>query len=333
MVDEQVCMSIERQVSSTLHFHDFHPRRADFRVEVLSGLSQTPKQLSPKFFYDQHGSELFDAITELPEYYPTRTEIGILQEHGESIADLLGQDCLLLELGSGSSKKIRVLLDALKPSIYMPVDISREHLLGSAKALVADYPALEIHAVCADYTADFDLACCPDHLSRVLFYPGSSIGNFEPTRAVALLRRMAQHLEKGGRMLIGVDLKKDAELLRAAYNDSQQLTAAFNLNMLHRINRELDADFDVQAFTHHAFYNEAEGRVEMHLVSEQVQAVTVAGHLFEFATGETIHTENSYKYSVQEFQALVAKAGFVSEKLWTDDDKLFSVHCIRYAHD
>jgi len=325
-------MSIESPTSSALHFYDYHPLMADFRAEVLAGLSQVSKQLPPKFFYDRHGSELFDAITELPEYYPTRTEIGILQKHGETIADLLGQDCLLLELGSGSSKKIRVLLDALKPSIYMPVDISREHLLGSVEALLADYPALEIHAVCADYTAAFDLPCCPDHLSRVLFYPGSSIGNFEPSGAVELLRRMAQHLEEGGRMLIGVDLKKDVELLNAAYNDSQQLTAAFNLNMLHRINRELEADFDVQAFTHHAFYNEREGRVEMHLVSREVQAVTVAGQLFEFAAGETIHTENSYKYSVEEFLALAEKAGFVSEKVWTDDDKLFSVHCIRCIH-
>ena len=322
-------MSIESPVSSALNFHDYHPIMDDFKAEVLNGLSRASRQLSPKFFYDRKGSELFDAITELPEYYPTRTEIGILQEHGEAIADLLGQNCLLLELGSGSSKKIRVLLDALKPAVYMPVDISREHLLGSAEALAADYPALEVHAVCADYTTDFDLPFCQDHLPRVVFFPGSSIGNFEPSRALELLRRMAHHLEEGGRMLIGVDLKKDVELLHAAYNDSQQLTAAFNLNMLHRINRELDADFDVQAFNHHAFYNEPEGRVEMHLVSNKVQAVTVAGQLFEFAAGETIHTENSYKYSVEEFQVLAEGAGFVPEKVWTDDDKLFSVHCIR----
>jgi dimethylhistidine N-methyltransferase len=275
---------------------------------------------------------LFDAITELPEYYPTRTEIGILQEHGEIIAELLGQDCLLLELGSGSSKKIRVLLDALKPAVYMPVDISREHLLGSAEALAADYPALEIHAVCADYTTDFDLPCCPDPINRVAFFPGSSIGNFEPSTALELLRRVAHHLKEGGRMLIGVDLKKDAELLHAAYNDSQQLTAAFNLNMLHRINRELDADFDVQAFAHHAFYNERQGRVEMHLVSKAAQTVTVAGQLFEFAAGESIHTENSYKYSVEEFLALAEKAGFFSERVWTDDDRLFSVHCLHCVH-
>ena len=325
-------MSIESPLSTALHFYDYHPLMADFRAEVLGGLSQASRQLSPRFFYDRHGSELFDAITELAEYYPTRTEISILQEHGETIADLLGHDCRLLELGSGSSKKIRVLLDALKPAVYMPVDISREHLLGSAEALAADYPALEVHAVCADYTTDFDLPVCPDHLPRVIFFPGSSIGNFEPSGAVELLRRMAQHLEEGGRMLIGVDLKKDVELLNAAYNDSQQLTAAFNLNMLHRINRELEADFDVQAFTHHAFYNEREGRVEMHLVSREVQAVTVAGQLFEFAAGETIHTENSYKYGVEEFQALAEGAGFVPEKVWTDDDKLFSVHCIRCIH-
>jgi dimethylhistidine N-methyltransferase len=275
---------------------------------------------------------LFDAITELPEYYPTRTEIGILQEQGETIAELLGQDCLLLELGSGSSKKIRVLLDALKPAVYMPVDISREHLLGSAEALAADYPALEIHAVCADYTTDFDLPCCPAHLPRVAFFPGSSIGNFEPSTALELLRRVAHHLEGGGRMLIGVDLKKDAELLHAAYNDSQQLTAAFNLNMLHRINRELEAGFDVQAFAHHAFYNEPQGRVEMHLVSKAAQTVTVAGHVFEFALGESIHTENSYKYSVEEFLALAEKAGFLSKKVWTDDDQLFSVHCLHCVH-
>jgi len=322
-------MSIESPVSSALHFYDYHPLVADFKAEVLSGLSQASRQLSPKYFYDLHGSELFDAITRLPEYYPTRTEIGILQEHGEAIADLLGQNCLLLELGSGSSKKIRVLLDAIKPAVYMPVDISREHLLGSAEALAADYPALEVHAVCADYTADFDVPGCPDLLPRVVFFPGSSIGNFEPSSALELLRRMAYHLEDGGRMLIGVDLKKDVALLDAAYNDSKHLTAAFNLNMLHRINRELDADFNVQAFTHRAFYNEPEGRVEMHLVSKEVQVVTVAGQLFEFTAGETIHTENSYKYSIEDFLALAEGAGFVSEKVWTDDDKLFSIHCIR----
>ena len=325
-------MNTDTAVSPGVHFYDFHPAPADFRAEVLSGLARSSKRLSPKFFYDRRGSQLFDAITELPEYYPTRTEIGILKKHGETIADFLGEDCLLLELGSGSSQKIRVLLDALKPAAYMPMDISREHLLGSAQALVADYPALEVHAACADFAADFELPYCPEHLSRAAFFPGSSIGNFEPAQARELLQRVADYLGEGGKLLIGVDLKKDAGVLHAAYNDEQQVTAAFNLNLLQRINRELGADFDLQAFSHDAFYNSSEGRVEMHLVSRSEQTVTVAGESFEFDEGETIHTESSYKYDVEEFLSLAERAGFVSEQVWTDDQQLFSVHCLRCTH-
>ncbi|HHJ17272.1 MAG TPA: L-histidine N(alpha)-methyltransferase [Gammaproteobacteria bacterium] len=322
-------MSTAPPGTSSIHFHDFHPALADFRSEVLAGLAQAPKQLSPKFFYDYQGSRLFEAITELPEYYPTRTEIGILERHGESIAEFLGRDCLLLELGSGSSRKIRVLLDALQPAAYMPVDISREHLLGSAQALVADYPSLEVHAACADYSQDFELPHYPEDLPRAAFFPGSSIGNFEPAAACELLQRVADHLGEGGRLLVGVDLQKDSELLHAAYNDAQQVTAAFNLNLLERINRELDADFDLDRFSHHAFYNETEGRVEMHLVSQCRQTVSVAGERFEFAEGETIHTENSYKYSVEGFLRLAQQAGFTSDQVWTDEQQLFSVHCLR----
>jgi len=325
-------MNTDTAVSPGVHFYDLHPAPADFRAEVLSGLARSSKRLSPKFFYDRRGSQLFDAITELPEYYPTRTEIGILKKHGETIADFLGEDCLLLELGSGSSKKIRVLLDALKPAAYMPMDISREHLLGSAQALVADYPALEVHAACADFAADFELPYCPEHLSRAAFFPGSSIGNFEPAQARELLQRVADYLGEGGKLLIGVDLKKDAGVLHAAYNDEQQVTAAFNLNLLQRINRELGADFDLQAFSHDAFYNASEGRVEMHLVSRSEQTVTVAGESFDFDEGETIHTESSYKYDVEEFLSLAERAGFVSEQVWTDDQQLFSVHCLRCTH-
>lgn len=325
-------MNTDTAVSPGVHFYDLHPAPADFRAEVLSGLARSSKRLSPKFFYDRRGSQLFDAITELPEYYPTRTEISILKKHGETIADFLGEDCLLLELGSGSSKKIRVLLDALKPAAYMPMDISREHLLGSAQALVADYPALEVHAACADFAADFELPYCPEHLSRAAFFPGSSIGNFEPAQARELLQRVADYLGEGGKLLIGVDLKKDAGVLHAAYNDEQQVTAAFNLNLLQRINRELGADFDLQAFSHDAFYNASEGRVEMHLVSRSEQTVTVAGESFEFDEGETIHTESSYKYDVEEFLLLAERAGFVSEQVWTDDQQLFSVHCLRCTH-
>jgi dimethylhistidine N-methyltransferase len=325
-------MNTDTAVSPGVHFYDLHPAPADFRAEVLSGLARSSKRLSPKFFYDRRGSQLFDAITELPEYYPTRTEIGILKKHGETIADFLGEDCLLLELGSGSSQKIRVLLDALKPAAYMPMDISREHLLGSAQALVADYPALEVHAACADFAADFELPYCPEHLSRAAFFPGSSIGNFEPAQARELLQRVADYLGEGGKLLIGVDLKKDAGVLHAAYNDEQQVTAAFNLNLLQRINRELGADFDLQAFSHDAFYNASEGRVEMHLVSRSEQTVTVAGESFDFDEGETIHTESSYKYDVEEFLSLAERAGFVSEQVWTDDQQLFSVHCLRCTH-
>jgi len=321
-------MNTEAVVSTEIHFHDLHPAPADFKAEVLSGLARSSKKLSPKFFYDRRGSQLFDAITELPEYYPTRAEISILEQHGETIAGFLGQDCLLLELGSGSSKKIRVLLDSLTPAAYMPMDISREHLLGSARALVEDYPALEVHAACADFASDFELPYCPEHLPRAAFFPGSSIGNFEPAQARELLRRVADFLGEDGKLLIGVDLKKDAGLLNAAYNDEQQVTAAFNLNLLRRINRELDANFDLQAFSHDAFYNASEGRVEMHLVSRSEQTVTVAGHAFAFMEGETIHTESSYKYDIGEFLVLAEQAGFTSDQVWTDDEQLFSVHCL-----
>ena len=317
-------------VTQTVNFHDFHPVLADFRDEVLNGLSQPTKVLSPKFFYDKRGSELFDAITELPEYYPTRTEMAILEQHADDMADLLGRECLLLELGSGSSRKIRLLLDALRPIVYMPLDISKEHLLGSAAALAADYPAIEVHAACADYSVEFPLPECSSHLPRAAFFPGSSIGNFEPVEATGLLARVGAHLGVGGRLLIGVDLKKDSARLEAAYDDARQVTAEFNLNLLRRINRELAGNFDLSGFRHRALYNADLGRVEMHLVSVRDQTVTVAEHEFSFSAGETIHTENSYKYRTDEFQSLARAAGFDAEQVWTDADELFSVHCLHY---
>ena len=316
-------------MSKAINFYDFHPELADFRAEVTSGLRQQPKSLSPKFFYDKAGSELFDAITELPEYYPARTEIDILEQHGDDMARLLGQQCLLLELGSGSSRKIRVLLDALQPSVYMPMDISREHLIGSAEALAADYPQLEVHAACADYSGEFEIPYGPAHLPRAAFFPGSSIGNFEPVAAAELLQRVAEHLGEGGRLLIGVDLKKDPQRLQRAYDDDAQVTAAFNLNLLQRINRELAGDFDLRQFSHRALYNQQLGRIEMHLVSLADQTVSVADERFEFVAGETIHTESSYKYSVEEFQQLADWAGYRAEQVWTDAEQLFSVHCLR----
>jgi dimethylhistidine N-methyltransferase len=320
-----------------ISFHDHHPSPADLRAEVLAGLSASPKRLSPKFFYDQRGSRLFDAITELPEYYPTRTEIGILAEHGAEIAEYLGPGQVLVELGSGSSIKIQTLLQALAPAVYVPVDISREHLLESAKSLALRFPELRIQAVCADYSAVFRLPLEPDWGRPAAFFPGSSIGNFEPAAAVRLLKRVARVLGPGGRLLIGVDLLKEREVLEAAYNDREGVTAAFDLNLLARINRELGADFELSAFDHRAWFNpvpdpaapDGLGRVEMHLFSRRAQEVWVDGHRFAFAEGESIHTESSYKYDIGSFGRLAAEAGFEIERVWTDAARRFSVQGLR----
>ncbi len=310
-------------------FYDYHPQPADLRSEVLAGLSGSEKRLPPKLFYDRDGSRLFDAITELPEYYPTRTEIALLREHGAEMATRLGRDAILIELGSGSSLKIQILLTALRPRVYMPVDISREHLRAAAEALAAQFPGLVIRAACADYSAPFELPLEPDWHRLTAFFPGSSIGNFEPVEARGLLERVAGLLGPEGRLLIGVDLRKDQATLDAAYNDAQGITAAFNLNILRRINRELGGRFDLGAFAHRAFFNEAASRVEMHLVSLADQEVEVAGTLVPFRCGETIHTENSYKYSVSDFKRLAEEAGFATEQVWTDRKDYFSVHCLR----
>lgn len=320
-----------------VRFHDHHPTPADLREEVLVGLAATTKRLSPKFFYDQRGSRLFDAITELPEYYPTRTEIDILVAHGAEMAEHLGRGQVLVELGSGSSRKIQILLSALAPSVYMPVDISREHLLDSAETLALHFPALHIEAVCADYSGPFALPLDPGWGRPAAFFPGSSIGNFEPAPAARLLRRVAAVLGAGGRLLIGVDLVKDLAVLEAAYNDAQGVTAEFNLNLLARINRELGADFDLGAFVHQARFNPAPdpalvggpGRIEMHLISTRDQQVRVAGRVFDFGEGEGIHTESSYKYDLAGFRRLAAEAGFHTEAVWTDPGARFSVHCLR----
>lgn len=317
--------------SERVRFYDDHPTPTDVRAEVLAGLGQPNKRLPPKLFYDQAGSRLFDAITDLPEYYPTRTEIGILRAHGAAMADRLGRGCVLIELGSGSSLKIQTLLAALEPQVYVPVDISRDHLLESAQALAARFPQLSIQAVCADYSAPFQLPLEPDWPQLAAFFPGSSIGNFDPEDARRFLERVARLLGTGGRLLIGVDLRKDPALLNAAYNDAQGVTAAFNLNLLTRINRELDGHFEIDAFAHRAFFNEAKSRIEMHLVSLAEQRVRVAGQDFAFREGETIHTENSYKYGIADFQSLARDAGFEAEQVWTDSADLFSVQCLRVS--
>jgi dimethylhistidine N-methyltransferase len=311
------------------HFHDLQPAPEDFHTDVIAGLSRQTKRLSPKFFYDELGSQLFDAITRLPEYYLTRTEIGLLHRYGEDMARMLGNDGLLFELGSGSGTKIRVLLEAIQPQTYAPIDISRETLSMSAGAIAQDHPKLEVHAICTDYSKPLELSGYFDVQQRAVFFPGSSIGNFDPTQARDLLQRIAKLLGPDGRLLIGVDLKKAPALLYSAYNDNQGVTAKFNQNLLTRINRELDADFDVAAFRHEAFYNEKLGRVEMHLFATAPQHVWIDGCCFEFQAGESIHTENSYKFSIEEFQTLAAQAGLASLRVWQDDDALFSVHCLR----
>ncbi len=316
---------------AAIQFHDSHPGLDSLREAVVAGLAARPRAIAPKFFYDQRGSELFDRICEQPEYYPTRTEMGILERAAGDIAELTGPDALLVELGSGASTKVRLLLESVRPATYLGVDISRDFLRDATERLAHDYPWLEVHAACADFSQSLELPPCTSTGPKLAFYPGSSIGNFEPADARLFLQRVRDCLGPGGALLIGVDLKKAPAILNAAYNDANGVTAEFNRNLLHRIRAELDADLDPQRFDHRAFYNTDAGRVEMHLVSRMDQTVRVDGHRFGFDRGETIHTENSYKYDVDEFQALAASAGFRSEAVWLDDRRLFSVHYLRLS--
>jgi dimethylhistidine N-methyltransferase len=310
-------------------FHDLAPAEESFRDAVLAGLGRRRKSIPCRFFYDERGSALFEEICELPEYYPTRTEIGILEDNAREIARLMGRHAQLIEFGSGSSRKVRILLDALEePAAYVALDISREPLLHATETLAAEFPRLAVVAVCADYTRPFDLPPLPVTRAgrRVGFFPGSTIGNFVPDEAVEFLAGWRRLLGRDGGLLIGVDLKKDKDVLEAAYDDRQGVTAAFNLNLLERMNRELGGDFDLDRFAHEAFYNEAAGRIEIYIRSLADQIVTVAGHAIRFAEGERIHTEDSCKYSVPEFHRLAAHAGFRPVQTWTDDAALFSVH-------
>ncbi len=317
----------------TIEFHDLHPTPADLAAEVLAGLRRRPRSIPPKFFYDAEGSRLFDAITGTPEYYPTRTELEILGAHAPEIAERVGTGSLLVEPGGGSCAKVRILLEGLRPCAYVPMDISREHLRLAAEQVAAEFPWLEVHAACTDFTRTLELPARAPEGPRVAFFPGSSIGNFDPPAAVDFLAAVAGLVGPGGFLLIGVDLKKDRTLLDAAYNDAAGITAAFNRNLLARINRELGADFDLAAWGHRAFYNEDLGRIEMHLVSGRPQTVRVAGEAFSFTAGESIHTESSYKYAVDELQQLATRAGFRPEAAWTDGAGLFSVHLLRAAEE
>ncbi len=308
-----------------IQFHDLHPTRNEFLDDVLAGLSRQPASIPPKYFYDERGSKLFDLITRLPEYYPTRTETAILKANAQDIATHVGTGSLLVEPGGGSCEKVHILLEGLRPCVYVPMDISRDHLRLAAEELAIEYPWLEIHAACTDFTRHMSLPAALPEGKHVAFFPGSSIGNFDPGDAVEFLRAIAGLVGRGGYLLIGVDLKKDKAILEAAYDDSAGVTARFNLNLLVHINRELGADFVLDNWSHKALYDEQRGRIEMHLVSTTEQTVNVAGQTFRFAAGESIHTENSYKYSADEFIQLAEQAGFISDKVWLDANHLFSV--------
>lgn len=309
----------------TIALTDLHPATDTFLVDVHEGLAQAQKAIPAKYFYDARGSYLFDQITKLEEYYPTRTEMGIMKSHIDAMIERMGPRCLLVEYGSGSSLKTRILLDHLQqPAGYVPIDISKEHLLRSAETLALAYPGLPIRPICADYTTAFQLPDA-DGARPVVYFPGSTIGNFEPEEARAFLQRIVQIVGAGGGMLIGVDLRKEVHIIEAAYNDAEGVTAAFNKNVLARINSELGGTFDLNCFRHHAFFNATHSRIEMHLESLGDQCVRVADRYFPFRYGETILTEYSYKYTLEAFASLAASAGFEVEKVWMDEDHLFSV--------
>ncbi len=310
---------------------DLAPKIVSFRDAVLYGLSRTPKSISPMYFYDARGSALFEMICDLPEYYPTRAETEILRQHATDIAARIGPAAHLIEYGSGGLQKIRPLLAALNGAVaYTPVDISAEHLEAAAQRLATEYPALDVTAIVADYSRPFSVPTPrrPARTRAALFL-GSTIGNFAPDEALDFLMQAARRVAGGGCLLLGADLRKDPARLHAAYNDAAGVTAEFNLNLLMRINRELGGTFDLETFDHYAFYNPGPGRIEMHLISRREQRVSVAGRGFTFAEGENLHTENSYKFTVEGVQDMARRAGFEPEKVWLDDEALFSLHVLR----
>lgn len=312
-----------------IRFHDYHPHLEALASGVLHGLERSPKRIHPKFFYDTRGSRLFDAICEQPEYYVPRVEREIVARHGDEIVAAVGPGRHIIEPGAGSGRKIRFLLERAEPAMFVPMDIAADHLRESAERLARDFPHIPIHAVCVDHTKPYELpADIPAH-HRLFFYPGSSLGNFEPSEALGFLADLRAKAGDDGQLLIGIDKKKSADVLDRAYNDAAGVTAAFNLNLLHRMRDELGADLDLDGFSHNAFYNNAQGRIEMHLVSRRDQTLRINGHAFSFRSGETIHTECSYKYTVDEFRALASDAGWEPAHLWQDSEGWFAYHLMR----
>ena len=305
---------------------------SDELEEIHAGLSQPSKSISPKYFYDDAGSKLFDAICDLPEYYPTRTELSIMQTNIDEIATLIGEQASLIEFGSGSSLKTQVLLRHLHdPAVYVPVDISREHLLEAAGKIREEFPTIEVLPVAADFTKPFQLPSprvMP--LRNIVYFPGSTIGNFSTDASLELLKVMHHEAGEDGALLIGVDLQKNKTVLESAYNDSVGVTAQFNLNVLRRLNNEFGGTFDLDGFRHRAIYNQKAGRIEMYLDSVRDQTAEVGGKTFQFAEREAINTEYSHKYTLEGFATLAQAAGFKVEKVWMDVDRLFSVqYCVR----
>ncbi len=311
-----------------LHDAYQHQEADGFKQDVLTGLASLPKSIPPKYFYDERGSQLFAEICRQPEYYLTNSEVKILQENAEEMADRIGPGALFIEYGSGASEKIRILLNALQDMVaYVPVDISKEYLQQATQKLAVDYPQFKILPVYADYTHEFALppiAAAID-ATKVVFLPGSTVGNLEPMDARALLESIRTVVQPHGFLLIGVDVTKEKHILDCAYNDAAGVTAEFNKNLLSRINRELDGSFDLDTFLHRAFFNQDLNRIEMHLVSEKDQFVSVANQRFRFHKGESIHTENSYKYPLEEFRQLAAQAGMKRVAYWLDSQGWFSV--------
>src|ERR1700756_5413499 len=326
----------KRVQESTMNMHapalaDAHlpdEQTSAFARDAVGDLSQHPKRLSPKYFYDSAGSELFEAITRLPEYYPTRTELGILRDRAGEIAAILPKGAALIEFGAGATTKVRLLLEKCTIGAYVPVDISGDFLKEQADALRKDFPGLDVYPVAADFTAPFALPAAIAGMPKVGFFPGSTLGNFEPHEASAFLRSAREILGQGAQMIIGVDLEKNERVLYDAYNDAAGVTARFNLNVLVRINRELGGNFDISGFMHRSIYNRDRHRIEMHLISRKAQTVRILGHNFSFRPGESIHTESRYKYSLERFTALARGADWQVRESWTDKAGMFSVHAL-----
>jgi dimethylhistidine N-methyltransferase len=319
-------MGHQHEAENGVFFYDYNLHENDQQQEILQGLSQHPKRISAKYFYDQAGSELFEAITQLDEYYPTRTEIQLLKDYREHIIEQAGENAVLIEYGSGASTKIRLLLDALKPKAYVPLDISKDFLFDSAIELRQQFPWLEIHATCLDYRQP---ATLPRGLSprakKVAFFPGSSLGNFSPDEALSFLQGVRSTVGDKGAMLIGVDLVKPHDVLNAAYNDAQGVTAQFNLNILRHLNHLGKGNFNLEHFEHHAFFNAEKSRIEMHLLSKYDQVVSLFGEGLSFKKDEAIVTEYSYKFEPESFAEFVKEAGFESEHCWTDANQNFAL--------